>query len=162
MMKYRDKKTQITIDLPENSKYNGYCVECSYSFDKDKKKYSVSMKLQRKDMDELQIINDMQYADGDKKTVDFSIRCMIEKLSKSDFFDKYIQQYEYTYKCFDKGNQFFEEESSKKNACPVKECEIVRYAYYCPHCGFYVEQNEKCCPHCNATLDWNNIERITE
>ena len=109
-MKYRDKKTQITIDLPEDSKYNGYCVECSYSFDKDKCQYSVSMKLQRKDMDELQNIDDIQYVNGDKKTVDFSIRYMIEKLSKSDFFDKYVQRYEYTYKCFDKGNEFYEEE----------------------------------------------------
>ena len=82
MIKYRNKRTTLTIDLPEECGHTGYSVDCSYSFDKE--------------------------------------------------------------------------------LYPVKECEIIRSAYYCSHCGVYVEKNQDYCPHCNAELDWNCIEKETK
>ena len=90
-----------------------------------------------------------------------NIRRIVEYASMSGYFDEYIEKYEYTYKCFDKGNDFFEKESLKQ-LYPVKECEIIRSAYYCSHCGVYVEKNQDYCPHCNAELDWNCIEKETK
>ena len=47
MIKCRNKKTTLTVDLPEECGHEGYSVDCSYSFDKDKKQYLVSMELFR-------------------------------------------------------------------------------------------------------------------
>lgn len=75
------------------------------------------------------------------------------------YFDKYIQKYEYTYKCFDKGNDFFEEEALITDKLyPVTEYEIIRTAYYCTNCGGYVENESKNCPHCKVKLDWNTMK----
>lgn len=68
MIKCRDKRTTITIDLPEECGYEDYSVDCSYSFDKDKKQYLVSMGLQRNDIGDTQSI-DSQYVKGDKTTI---------------------------------------------------------------------------------------------
>lgn len=159
MIKYRDKRTTITIDLPEECGHKGYSVDCSYSFDKEKKQYLVSMELFRNDIRDKQSI-DSQYIDGDEISIEYKIRHIVEYASMSDYFEKYIQKYEYTYKCFDRGNEFFEEEAIHKDGLyPVKECEITRVAYYCTKCGAYVEEGTKYCPHCNTKLDWNNIEK---
>ena len=157
MIKCRDKRTTITIDLPEECGYEGYSVDCSYSFDNNQKKYLVSMELFRDDISDKQSI-DSQYINGDKTIIEHNIQQIIKYASMSGYFDKYIKKYEYTYKCFDKGNEFFEEKSSKQ-LCSVKECEIIRKAYYCSCCGAYVEETTKYCPHCNTELDWNSIEK---
>lgn len=157
MIKCRDKRTTITIDLPEECGYEGYSIDCSYSFDKDHKQYLISMELFRNDIGDKQSI-DSQYINGDKITIEHNIHRIVEYASMSGYFDKYINKYEYTYKCFDKGNAFFEEETSKQ-LCSVKECEIIGKAYYCSCCGAYVEEATKYCPHCNTELDWNSIEK---
>lgn len=158
MIKCRDKRTTITIDLPEECGYEGYIVDCSYSFDKNKKQYLVSMELFRNDIGDKQSI-DSQYVNGDKTTIEHNIQHIVEYASMSGYFDKYIHKYEYTYKCFDKGNEFFEQETLiKDTSYPVKECEIIRKAYYCPSCGSYVENESKNCSHCKVKLDWSNIE----
>ena len=161
MIKYRDKRTTITIDLPEECGYKGYSVDCSYFFDKDKKQYLVSMELFRNDIRDKQSI-DSQYVDGNKNTIDYNIRHIVEYASMSGYFEKYIQKYEYTYQCFDRGNDFFEENSlNKDESYPVKECKIVRFAYHCTKCGVYVEESNEYCPHCNVKLNWN-IEEDSE
>ncbi len=160
MIQYRNKRTTITIDLPKKCGYKGYSVDCSYSFDKNKKQYLVSMELFRNDIKDKQFI-DTQYVNGDKTTIDFNIRHIVEHASMSRYFKEAIQKYEYTYKCFDKGNAFYEEEQTllKNKSYSVKECEIIRFAYYCSVCGAYVEEGSEHCPHCNAKLDWNTIEK---
>ena len=160
MIKCRNKRTTLTIDLPEECGHAGYSVDCSYSFDKDQEQYLLSMELFRNDISDKQTI-DGQYINGDEVTIESNIRRIVEYASMSGYFDEYIEKYEYTYKCFDKGNDFFEKESLKQ-LYPVKECEIIRSAYYCSHCGVYVEKNQDYCPHCNAELDWNCIEKETK
>lgn len=158
MIKCRNKRTTLTIDLPEECGYEGYVVDCSYSFDKDQKQYLVSMELFRNDIGDKQPI-DSQYVNGDKTTIEHNIQHIVEYASMSGYFDKYIHKYEYTYKCFDKGNELFEEETLiKDTSYSVKECEIIRKAYYCLNCGSYIENKSKNCPHCKVKLDWSNIK----
>lgn len=160
MIKCKNKRTTLTIDLPEECGHAGYSVDCSYSFDKDQEQYLLSMELFRNDIGDKQAI-DKQYINGDEATIESNIRRIVEYASMSGYFDEYIEKYEYTYKCFDKGNDFFEKESLKQ-LYPVKECEIIRSAYYCSHCGVYIEKDQDYCPHCNAELDWNCIEKETK
>ena len=160
MIKCRNKRTTLTIDLPEECGHTGYSVDCSYSFDKDQKQYLLSMELFRNDISDKQTI-DEQYINGDEITIEYNIRRVVEYASMSGYFDKYIEKYEYTYKCFDKGNEFFEHDSSKQ-LYPVRECDVIRKAYYCSKCGAYIEENQNCCPHCNAELEWNSIEKESD
>ena len=160
MIKCRDKRTTLTVDLPEECGYVGYSVDCSYSFDKEQKQYLLSMELFRNDIGDKQCI-DGQYIKGDESIIESNIRHIVEYASMSGYFDKYIKKYEYTYKCFDKGNEFFEGESLKQ-LCPVRECDVIRKAFYCSHCGSYIEENQNCCPHCNAELEWNSIEKESD
>lgn len=157
MIKCRDKRTTLTVDLPEECGYVGYSVDCSYSFDKEQKQYLLSMELFRNDIGDKQCI-DGQYIKGDESIIESNIRHIVEYASMSGYFDKYIKKYEYTYKCFDKGNEFFEGESLKQ-LCLVRECNVIRKAFYCSHCGSYIEENQTYCPHCNAKLDWDSIEK---
>ena len=53
---------------------------------------------------------DTQYISGDKSTIRDNIVKIIEQDYESNFFDYYIERFEYTYKCFDKGNDFYEYE----------------------------------------------------
>lgn len=158
MIKCRNKRTTLTIDLPEECGHAGYSVDCSYSFDENNRQYLLSMELFRNDIGDKQSI-DSQYISGDTTTIENNIQHIVKYASMSGYFDRYIHKYEYTYKCFDKGNEFFEEETLiKDTSYPVKECEIIRKAYYCPSCGYYVENKSKNCPHCKIKLDWSSIE----
>lgn len=162
MIKYRNKRTTITIDLPEECGHIGYYIDCSYSFDKVQKQYMVTMELHRTDIAEYMQPIDIQYVKGDKKTIDYTIRHIVESSALSGLFEEYIQKYEYTCSCFDKGNDFLENEKLGKKSCLVKEYEIVRTAYSCTNCGSYVEENIRYCPHCNAELNWKSIEKESE
>ena len=157
MIKYRDKRTTLTIDLPEECGHEGYSVDCSYSFDIEQKQYLLSMGLRRNDIGDIQSI-DSQYVSGDKNTIEYNIQHIVKYASMSGYFEKYIQKYEYTYKCFDKGNDYFEKEKLGEETYPVKKGKIAyRTVYYCSNCGDYVEEDNEFCPHCRVELDWENI-----
>lgn len=162
MIRYRNKRITLTIDLPEECGHAGYYIDCSYSFDKKEMQYLVTMELRRHDIEEHMQPIDSQYVKGNNKTIDYTIRHIIEASALSGFFEKYIQKYEYVCDCFDKGNDFLENEKLGKKPYPVKEYKIVRYAYSCTNCGAYIEENTQYCPHCNAELDWNFIEKEVE
>ena len=84
---------------------------------------------------------------------------MIESASLSGYFEKYIERYEYTYKCFDRGNELFELERNGKLPYPaVKEKVICMTIYQCPNCGNYLEEHSNCCPQCRILLDWENMQ----
>ena len=85
----------------------------------------------------------------------------VEKLNKriSPIQDEYIEKYEYTYKCFDRGNELFELERNGKLPYPaVKEKVICMTIYQCPNCGNYLEEHSNCCPQCRILLDWENMQ----
>lgn len=114
MLRYINKG--YTIEIPLSGKYgdDGYSVECTYKFNKSKEKYLLSMWLKRNDIDDKFKIDsqeiDTQYITGTKETIVNNICRIVEQAIYSNFFDYYIDRYEYTYKCFDKGDDFFESE----------------------------------------------------
>ena len=110
MFIYENKGCVMEVKLPETD----YSVSCQYRYDKNKEKYSLSMWLKRNDIDDTFKIDsqeiDTQYISGDKNTIRNNIVKIIEQAYESNFFDYYIERFEYTYKCFDKGNDFYESE----------------------------------------------------
>ena len=113
-MKYKNNGYSIEINLPK--KYSGYSVECQYQFDKDKDKYLLSMWLKSNDIDSRFKIDsqkiDAQYISGTRETIRLNICRIVEHACTCNFFDKYIEEFEYLCECFDKGNEVFEKERS--------------------------------------------------
>lgn len=104
--------------------YKGYSVECTYRYIKKEEKYLLYMGLMCNNMDgcrfgvlPIDLYNiDAQYVTGTKETIVDNIDRIIEYAatheddSHKKFFDKYIEQIEYMYKCCKLGNERFEEE----------------------------------------------------
>ena len=102
----------IRIKLPEECGYDGYWAKCTYKYDSRKGKYLLSMWLKRDDIDDEFKIDsqeiDTQYIPGTKETIEDNICRIVEQASLSGYFDHYINRFEYTYDCFELGNEFFE------------------------------------------------------
>lgn len=112
MIKYRNKGFTINFDIDAYG-YKKYTIECTYIYIKEKDKYSLTMGLTRRDvMARLNIGNhhiDTQLITSSKEEIRNNIAHIIEQAIASGYFDKYIEDYEYMIKCFDKGNEFFED-----------------------------------------------------
>lgn len=111
-MRYDYKGQTIGIKLPDDCGHAGYSVECIYKFDREKQKYLLNMKLCRDDIgDTLKIDSqeiNSQYISSTKDDVSKYICKIVEQASLSGYFQKYIDWYEYTFSCFDRGNALFE------------------------------------------------------
>ncbi len=131
MKAYKNKGYTIEIDLPKKCDFKNYSVECTYQYDKKEAKYSLSMWLKRKDISNRHAIIsqeiDTQFISGTKETIKGNICRIVEQALISGFFSPYIQDYEYTYACFDEGNALFEKrrmEAKNQIAAPKKESEV--------------------------------------
>lgn len=111
MLKAMREGYTIKFDLPS---YKNYSVKCLYKYHKQKGQYSLSMWITRKDVDDDFKIDyqeiDTQYIPGTRETIEKNISIIVEEMDKSRYFDFYVERFEYTCKCFDKGNDFFEHE----------------------------------------------------
>lgn len=121
MLRHKNKGYTIEIDLPAECGYEGYSVECTYRFIKSKEKYSLSMWLRHKDIDDKFKIDsqeiDTQLISGTRENIVENICRIVEEASLSGYFDHYIETYKYTYECFNRGNELYEEErTSDKSA----------------------------------------------
>lgn len=112
MRTYKNKGYTIEIELPKNCGYQNYSVECTYQYNKDKNKYSLSMWLKRTDIPLRHAVIskeiDTQFISGTKETVKKNICRIVEQALLSGFFSPYIEDYEYICACFDEGNALFE------------------------------------------------------
>lgn len=121
MANYIRKGYTLEFNLREYG-YNNYYAVCTYKYDKKKEKYSLSMWIKRKDINDKFKIDsqeiDTQYINGTKETIEDNIDRVIEQAGLSGFFDEYIQRYEYTYKCCDIGDEILTEKEKiiKANA----------------------------------------------
>lgn len=117
MLRYKNKGSIIEIKIP--TEQGVYAVECRYIYDKTKDKYALSMWLKRNNIDDKFKIDsqeiDIQYIDGTRETIKHNICRIVEQANISRFFEPYIKRFEYTYKCFDKGNEYFEQERLQEN-----------------------------------------------
>lgn len=100
--------------------YQNYMVECAYRFDKREGKYSLSMWLNRNDIEARMRLSsgkiDTQYISGTKETIVENIcRIVHQAATAADengvrYFDRFVERYEYELKCFERGNELFEAE----------------------------------------------------
>lgn len=117
--RYTDEGYSIAVSLSQFSddeKYKGYTALCQYKYKKKKEKYLLSMWLKRDDISDRFKIDsqeiDTQYISGTRDTIRNNICLIVEQACNVGFFDKYIERFEYTYKCFDKGDDLFMREKS--------------------------------------------------
>ena len=113
MLRYRNRNF-MEIPIPEECGHDGYIADCVYSYDKEKEKYALSMWLRKSGIDDRFKIDsqeiDTQYISGTRENIRENICRIVEYACLSGFFDEYIKRFEYTYKCFDRGNELFESE----------------------------------------------------
>lgn len=119
MMRPRFKGNTLTIELSDFG-YEKYFAECSYHFDKHKGKYSLSMWLNRNDIEDRMRLSskkiDTQYISGTRESIIENIcRIVHQAATVTDengirYFDSFVERYEYELKCFDRGNELFEQE----------------------------------------------------
>lgn len=112
MLKPRYKGTTIDIRLPKE--YKGYSVECTYKYIKSEEKYRLSMWLKYDGLrDKFKIESQeisTQLIPGTRDTIVDNICRIVEQMCDAKSFEEYITRYEYTYNCFDRGNELIEEE----------------------------------------------------
>lgn len=114
----------LTINL-SNWGYPNYIAECAYHFDKKAEKYSLSIWLNRTDIEDRMKVSskkvDTQYISGTKETIVENV-CKIvyycstvvnEKTGKK-YFDRFVERYEYELACFERGHALFEQERLAK------------------------------------------------
>lgn len=117
LMQPKFKGNTLTIDISDFG-YENYFVECSYHFDKHKGKYSLSMWLNRNDMEDRMRLSskkiDTQYISGTRETIMENICRVVHQAATVSYengkryFDHFVERYEYELKCFERGNELFE------------------------------------------------------
>lgn len=119
LMQPKFKGNTLTIELSDFG-YENYFVECSYHFDKPNSKYSLSMWLNRNDMEDRMMLSskkvDTQYIPGTRDTIVENICRIVHQASTVAnengvrYFDYFVERYEYEMACFERGNELFERE----------------------------------------------------
>lgn len=123
MMKPRYTGSTLVIDLSDFG-YKNFFAECVYHFDKHKGKYSLSIWLERNDMEARMRLSsgkiDTQYISGTKETIVENI-CRIVHYAAAvadengvKYIDRFVKRYEYELTCFERGNELFEQERLSK------------------------------------------------
>lgn len=94
---------------------NGYTVVAIEVFDHETYTYSVELYLKENSIDIWDKIDGIEPVtfNVNYKTIHSTVLKYIATLLSEGLFEKYIDRYEYMMKCFDKGNDCFEEESLK-------------------------------------------------
>lgn len=123
LMQPKFKGNMLTIELSDFG-YKNYFVECAYHFDKPNSKYSLSMWLNRNDIEDRMMLSskkvDTQYIPGTRETIVENIcrivhhAATIENDNGVRYFDYFVERYEYELACFDRGNELFEKERFAK------------------------------------------------
>ena len=123
LMQPKFKGNTLTIELSDFG-YENYFVECAYHFDKLNSKYSLSMWLNRNDIEDRMMLSskkvDTQYISGTRETIIENICRIVHQASTVPndngirYFDYFVERYEYELACFDRGNELFEKERLAK------------------------------------------------
>ena len=96
----------ISIDLKEVN----YEVIAMAKWDKESRKYTASLYLKRYDIEQLDLMK--EYENITFSSNKFNIKPVITHFVENEYrkgkLQYYIDRYEYYLKCFDKGNDYFE------------------------------------------------------
>lgn len=100
----------ISVDL-----HNGYTIIALATFDYEKSTYSTILYLKDNIVDILDLIDGLESFEfqANYKTVNSVMLKYVSSLFSEGLLDKYMGRYEYMVKCFDKGNDIFENERLK-------------------------------------------------
>ena len=119
MMQPKFKGNTLTIELSDFG-YKNYFVECAYHFEKREEKYSLSMWLNRNDMEDRMRLSskkvDTQYIYGTRETIVENICRVVHQAATvvgddgKRYFDRFVERYEYELACFERGNELLEQE----------------------------------------------------
>ena len=102
--KYNGSNDVLLIELP-----NKYTVIAISGWNIEEQKYKTDLFLKYKDVDSWKlIINNTFEFDANYKTICSAVLKKVSELYEENFFDYYIDLYEYELRCADKGNEFFE------------------------------------------------------
>ena len=101
---YRGCKDILTIDL-----HNDYTVIAIKIWNKNKNNYTVEFRITEDNVDKWDYISELESIvfDTNYKSINSAILKYVSNLLDQDFFDYYINKYEYELKCIDKGTNFF-------------------------------------------------------
>jgi len=123
LMKPKCKGQTVVIDLSPWG-YQDYIIECAYYYDKHKDKYSLSMWMNYKGIEDRMHLSskkvDTQYISGTKETIVENIcRIVHQAVTVYDengerYFDYFVERYKYELACFERGNELFERERMNK------------------------------------------------
>lgn len=104
--KYNGSNDVLLIELP-----NKYTVIAISGWNIEEQKYKTDLFLKYKDVDSWKLIeeNTIEF-EANHKTICSAVLKKVSELYAENFFDYYIDRYEYELKCADKGNELFESE----------------------------------------------------
>lgn len=114
----------LAIDL-SNWGYPNYIAECNYYFDKKTEKYSLSIWLNRTDIEDRMKVSskkvDTQYISETKENIVESVckivyycSTVVNEENGKKYFDHFVERYEYELACFERGNELLEKERLEK------------------------------------------------
>jgi len=107
------KTSDLTLDIDLG---NGYRVRTDARYNHESKRYGMTFYISENTIDNYTAIetlnNEHITFPGDRKTIKTEILRYVSSLLSQNYFDDCIEHYEYEIKCFDRGNELFEEEKT--------------------------------------------------
>lgn len=102
----------INRDTIEVDLQNDYKVIVLARWNQKEKKYYVTLMIHEQSVDNWSLIEKAEQIPivSDVKSIKKDMATLVTNLLTEGFFKKYIERYEYEMKCFDRGNELFEEE----------------------------------------------------
>ena len=103
--KYNNSNNVITIDL-----HNGYSAIAVSGYSIERELYTTTLFLKANSIDKWKLIEKAENLEfhATNQTINMAILKTVSKYLEEGFFNYYIKRYEYEQKCFDKGNEYFE------------------------------------------------------
>ena len=106
MLRFKNDGISISVNLPNTD----YTIHMMAIYDKDNGAYNTKMYIERNDVNDLSLISDNNEIKSDSKNIKYDMANYITEQFNKGFFDYYIEKYDYQQKCFEKGNNFYEDE----------------------------------------------------
>ena len=107
---YRGCKDILIIDL-----HNGYTIIAIKIWNKENQNYTVELRLKQNTVEKWMLIDQAETLtfDVNYRTINVAILKQVAILLNEGLFDYYIEEYEYELKCFERGNELYEDEGDK-------------------------------------------------
>ena len=97
----------IEIDLQ-----NGYTIRAIIVPNKEENNYKASLELKDNETSLYDLMGDFEHLiiKATDRTIYSTVLKEVASLMENNKFDRYFERYEYMLNCFDKGNEFYEQE----------------------------------------------------